>query len=342
MVWLMRDMLKLIWWVVIGLFRSRASLEAEIVALRHQLNVLRRKSTKRLAFSNFDRLIFAGLYRIAPNVLNALVIVKPETVIGWHRAGFRLFWKWKSRSRSGRPKVPLEIRQLIRDMSLANPLWGAPRIHGELLKLGIEIGQTSVAKYMARHRRSPSQGWKTFHRNHADGIASMDLFVVPTLSFRLLYGLLILKHGRRHMLWLGVTAHPTAEWIARQLTEACGWEPVPRYILRDRDNVYGEIFKRRLRAMGIRDRPTAPRSPWQNGHTERLIGSIRRECLDHVVVFGERHLRHLLLSYMAYYNSARTHLSLNKDAPLPRAVQAIGRILPTPILGGLHHHYVRI
>ena len=187
----MRDMLKLIWWVVIGLFRSRASLEAEIVALRHQLNVLRRKSTKRLAFSNFDRLIFAGLYRIAPNVLNALVIVKPETVIGWHRAGFRLFWKWKSRSRSGRPKVPLEIRQLIREMSLANPLWGAPRIHGELLKLGIEIGQTSVAKYMARHRKPPSQGWKTFLRNHADGIASMDLFVVATLSFRLLYGLLI-------------------------------------------------------------------------------------------------------------------------------------------------------
>ena len=222
-----------------------------------------------------------------------------------------MFWKWKSRSRSGRPKVPLEIRQLIRAMSLANPLWGAPRIHGELLKLGIEIGQTSVAKYMARQRRPPSQGWKTFLRNHADGIASMDLFVVPTLSFRLLYGLLILKHGRRHMLWLGVTAHPT-EWIARQLTEACGWEPVPRYILRDRDSIYGEIFQRRLRAMGIRDRPTAPRSPWQNGHTERLIGSIRRECLDHVVVFGERHLRHLLLSYMAYYNSARTHLSLKR------------------------------
>jgi transposase InsO family protein len=333
-------MLKLIWWVVIGLFRSRASLEAEIVALRHQLNVLRKKSPKRLAYRNFDRLIFAGLYRIAPNVLNALVIVKPETVIRWHRAGFRLFWRWKSRSRSGRPKVPLEIRQLIRDMSLANPLWGAPRIHGELLKLGIEIGQTSVAKYMAR---------QTFLCNHADGIASMDLFVVPTLSFRLLYGLLILKHGRRQMLWLGVTAHPTAEWIARQLTEACGWEPVPRYIIRDRDSVYGEIFKRRLCAMGIRDRPIAPRSPRQNGHTERLIGSIRRECLDHVVVFGERHLRHLLLSYMAYYNAymayyngARTHLYLNKDAPVPRAVQAIGRILPTPILGGLHHHYVRI
>ena len=170
----------------------------------------------------------------------------------------------------------------------------------------------------------------------------MDLFVIPTLSFRLLYGLLILSHGRRQILWLGVTTHPTAEWMAQQLIEACGWELTPNYIVRDRDSVYGEVFTRRLRAMGIRDRPTAPRSPWQNGHTERLIGSIRRECLDHVVVFGERHLRHLLISYMAYYNGARTHLSLNKDAPLPRAVQAIGRILPTPILGGLHHHYVRI
>ena len=171
----------------------------------------------------------------------------------------------------------------------------------------------------------------------------MDLFVVPTLSFRLLYGLLILCHGRRQILWLGVTAHPTAEWMARQLTEACGWECPPRYIVRDRDSVYGEIFTRRLRAMGIRDRPTAPHSPWQNGHTERLIGSIRRECLDHVVVFGERHLRHILLSYMHYYNDARGHIfSLNKDAPVPRAVQAVGRILPTPILGGLHHQYVRI
>ena len=220
-------------------------------------------------------------------------------------------------------------------MSLANPLWGTPRIHGEPLKLGIAIGQTSVAKYMARHRRPPSQGWKTFFRNHANGIALIDMFVVPTLSFRLLYGLLILKQGRRQILWLGMTAHPSAEWIARQLTEAYGWEPVLRDIIRDRDSVYSDIFKRRLRAMGICDRPTAPRSPWQNGHTERLIGSIRRECLDHVIVFGERHLRQVLLSYMHYYNSARTYLSLNKDVPLPRAVQAVGRVLPTPILPSL-------
>ena len=194
----MGDMLKLIWWAVIGLFRSRASLEAEILILRHQLNVLRRGSPQRFAFSDFDRWIFASLYRIAPSVVNGLAIVKPETVIRWHRAGFRLFWRWKSRRRGGRPRVPLESRQLIREMSVANPLWGAPRIHGELLKLGIDVGQTSVAKYMARRRKPPFQGWKTFLRNHADGIAS----IVPTLSFRLLFGLLILRHGRHQILRL--------------------------------------------------------------------------------------------------------------------------------------------
>jgi len=178
---------------------------------------------------------------------DALAIVRPDTVIRWHRAGFRLYWRWKSRHRCGRPAVPLEIRRLIRQMSLANPLWGAPRIHGELLKLGIEIGQTSVAKYMARRRAPPSQGWKTFLRNHADGIAAMDLFVVPTISFRLLYGLLIMGHGRRQILWFGVTAHPTAEWIANQLTQACGWEQIPCYLIRDRDRAYGEIFIRRVR-----------------------------------------------------------------------------------------------
>jgi transposase InsO family protein len=203
------------------------------------------------------------------------------------------------------------------------------------------VGQTTVAKYMARRRRSPSQGWKTFLRNHADGIASMDLFLVPTISFRLLYGLLILQHGRRELLWVGVTAHPTAGWIARQLTEAYGWQRAPRYIIRDRDRVYGHAVLSRLRAMSIRDRPIAVRSPWQNGCAERLIGSVRRDCLDHVFVFGERHLRHLLYAYQKYYNEARTHLSLEKDAPIPRAVQDIGQTLAVPVLGGLHHQYVR-
>jgi transposase InsO family protein len=195
---------------------------------------------------------------------------------------------------------------------------------------------------MARSRRPPSQGWKTFLRNHADGIASMDLFVVPTLSFRLLYGLLILQHGRREILWLAVTMHPNAEWISRQLIEAHGWEHGPRYLVRDRDSVYGDAFIRRLWAMGIRDRPTVPRSPWQNGYCERLIGSIRRDCLDHVVIFSEGHLRHLLRSYANYYNQTRTHLSLNKDSPVSRAIENGGRILPIPILGRLHHQYVRI
>jgi hypothetical protein len=199
----MGDLLKLIWWVAVGLFRSRATLQAEIVVLRHQLNVLRRRSPKRVALGNIDRLVFAGLCRLAPEVLDALKIIKPETVIRWHRAGFRAWWRWKSRPRGGRPRTPAEIRQLIREMSIANPLWGAPRIHGELLRLGIDVGQTTVAKYMARRRRPPSQGWKTFLHNHADAIASMDMFVVPTLSFRLLYGLLILRHrGESYCGWV--------------------------------------------------------------------------------------------------------------------------------------------
>src|SRR3954471_13720483 len=185
-------------------------------------------------------------------------------------------------------------------MSIANPLWGAPRIHGELLRLGIEIGQTSVAKYMARRRGPLSQGWKTFLRNHADGIAAMDLFVVPTISFRLLDGLLIMGHGRRKVLWFGVTAHPTAEWIANQITQACGWKQAPRYLIRDRDGAYGEVFIRRVRSMGIRDRPTSPRSPWQNACAERLIGSVRRECLDHVCVFGGGDLPPLCRPYLNY------------------------------------------
>jgi hypothetical protein len=199
----MLDGCRLIWSLLIGPFRSRATLEAENLVLRQQIIVLRRTAPKRLSLSGFDRLIFVTLYQLFPDVRSALAIVSPETVVRWHRAGFRAYWRWKSR----RAGEPLEIRQLIREMSLANPLWGAPRIHGELLKLGIDIGQTSVAKYMARRRRPPSQGWRTFLRNHADGIAAMDLFVVPTISFRLLYGLLILRHDRRRILWLGATTH---------------------------------------------------------------------------------------------------------------------------------------
>src|SRR5215813_11721849 len=319
----MGDLFKLIWWAAVGLFRPRSALQAEILVLRHQLHVLRRRSRKRGAVSNIDRLVFTGLYRLAPDALDALKILKPETVIRWHCAGFRAWWRWKSRPRGGRPKTPAEVRQLICEMSLANPLWGAPRIHGELRKLGIDVGQTTVAKYMSKRRRPPSQGWKTFLHNHAEAVASIDLFVVPTISFRLLYGFLILRHARRELLWLGVTTHPNPEWLARQLTEAWGWNEPPRYIIRDRDGAYGDAFLRRLGAMGIRDRPISARSPWQNGHAERLIGSIRRECLDHVVVFGERHLRHLLTAYQKYYNEVRTHLSLRNRFGVKSAEPAV-------------------
>ena len=338
----MMPLIKLMFGLLADLFRSRAALEAEILVLRQQIIVLRRGKPFRLRFMAPDKLVLGWVCQLFPNARDALAIVRPETVVRWHRAGFRSYWRWKSSRRPGRPVVPAEIRQLIREMSIANPLWGAPRIHGELLKLGIDVGQTSVAKFMARRLGPPSQGWKTFLRNHADGIAAMDLFVVPTASFRLLYGLLIMGHGRRQILWLGVTAHPTAEWIANQLTEACGWERTPDDLIRDRDASYGLVFTRRLRSLGIRDHPTSPRSPWQNGYAERLIGSIRRECLDHVVLFGERHLRHVLSCYMEYYNAARTHLSLGKDTPTGRMVQSVGRIRCRPVLGGLHHQYARI
>ena len=323
-------------------FKSRARLEAENVVLRHQLNVLRRMVRSRPRIGPFDRLIFVWLYRLCPSILTAIAMVRPETVVRWHRGGFRFYWRWKSRSRGGRPRLLGEIRHLIREMSSANPLWGAPRIHGELLKLGIEIAQSTVAKYMVKGARPSSQSWKTFIRNHASGIAAMDLLVVPTIGFQLLYAFVILKQDRRRFVSVNVTGHPTAEWVARQILDAFPWDEAPQYMIRDRDTIYGNAVIRRLRAMGIRDRPTAPRSPWQNGYVERLIGSIRRECLDHVIVFGETHLRQILQAYLTYYNEARTHLSLGKDAPIHRPIQRFGRIISVPILGGLHHQYCRI
>jgi transposase InsO family protein len=338
----MTDLLKLIFGVLASLVRSRARLEAENLVLRQQINVLRRRMPKRPHLNNTDRFLFVWLYRCFPSILQALAIVRPETIIRFHRAGFRAYWRWRSRNPVGRPKVSVELRTLIGAMSRANPLWGAPRIHGELLKLGFEVAQSTVARYMCRHSRPPSQGWRTFLSNHADGIAAVDLFVLPTVAFRILYCLVIIRHGRRIWVSFGVTENPTAEWISRQITEAFPWDHAPRYLIRDRDSSYGPVFVRRLRAMGIRDRPTAPRSPWQNGYVERLIGSIRRECLDHMIVFGEAHLRRILRSYAAYYNESRTHRSLNKDAPVHRATERLGAIISRPILGGLHHQYCRI
>src|SRR5471030_1788008 len=311
-------------------FKTRARLEGEIVLLRHQLNVLRRRVPSKPRLTVADRLIFVWLYRLFPSVLNAVAIVRPDTIIRWHRTGFRLYWRWRSRPLGGRSKVPLEVRQLIREMSLTNRLWGAPRIHGELLKLGIEVAQSTVAKYMARRGGGSSQTWKTFLRNHAAGIAAMDFLVVPTVGFKLLFVLVILRHRRRRLISLTVTINPTAEWIAHQITDAFPWNETPDHLIRDRDASYGNAVTRRLAAMGIRDHPTAPRSPWQNGHAERLIGSIRRECLDHIVVFGEGHLRRILAGYADYYNDLRTHLSLEKDSPGRRPVQQCGHVIARP------------
>src|SRR5277367_6473960 len=323
-------------------FKSKCRLEAENAVLRHQLIVLRRKVQGRVRLTNNDRWFLIQLYRWFPSILQILTIIRPETLVRWHRAGFRCYWRWKSRSLGGRPRIDTELRALIRRMSMENPLWGAPRIHGELLKLGFEVAQSSVANYMVKRRGPPSQRWRTFLRNHAPDIAAMDLFVVPTIDFELLYAFVVVRLDRRDRVWINVTRNPTAEWVARQITEAFPWDEAPQYLIRDRDGIYGAIVTRRLRAMGIRDKPTAAASPWQNGFAERLIGSIRRECLDHIVVFGEAHLRRILRSYSRYYNDVRTHRSLNKDAPVSRSVQRAGVISSRAILGGLHHHYRRI
>ena len=227
-------------------------------------------------------------------------------------------------------------------MGRENPLWGAPRIHGELLMLGFQVAQSTVSKYMVRGRRPPSQSWKTFLQNHAEAIAVVDMCVVPTLTFERLFAFLFLGNGRRQLLWFEVTRQQTAEWLARQITEAFLWASAPTYLVRDNDGAYGHVFCSRVMAMGIRDRPISPRSPWQNGQMERLIGTVRRECLDRTLIFGDAHLGQIMTSYAPYYNESRTHLSLHKDTPLGRAVQRYGNIAATPILSGLHHRYARI
>jgi len=335
----------LLWFVLailVSPFRSKARLEAEIATLRQQLIVLQRKVHGRVEFTNSDRLVFIQLYRWFPSVLKVITIIRPETLVRWHRAGFRRYWRWKSRNLGGRPQISADLRALIRRMSVENLLWGAPRIHGELLKLGFSVAQSTVAKYMAKKGDPAGQRWSTFLRNHALHIAAMDLFVVPTIGFNLLYVLVIVRLARRELVWLNVTAHPTAEWIAQQITEAFPWNVAPRYMIRDQDAIYGPAVTRRLRAMGIRDKPIALGSPWQNCFAERLIGSIRRECIDHVVALGEQHLRQVLKSYADYYNTVRTHRSLDKDAPASRPVQRIGHIVSHAMVGGLHHQYVRI
>jgi transposase InsO family protein len=321
---------------------SRTRLAVENLALRQQLAVLRR-SVKRPRMRRRDRLLWAWLSRIWSEWRSALIIVKPETVIRWHRQGFRLFWHWRSRPRGGRPRLDAEIRSLIRQMNEENTRWGAPRIQAELALLGHDVSQATVAKYMKRRGGPSCQGWKTFLKNHMADTAAIDFFVVPTVLFRLLYGFIVLRHERREIIHCAVTSNPSAEWTARQLTEAFPWDEALKCLLRDRDGIYGEEFVARVKAMGIEEVVSAPRSPWQNPYVERVIGSIRRECLDHVIVLGEEHLWRILRSYVDYYNADRAHRSLEQQPPKRRDVEHAenGPVVSLARVGGLHHRYTR-
>jgi putative transposase len=326
-------------------FRSRYSLGLEILALRQQLGVLQRKHPRpRLRVR--DRMFWILLRRLWPSWSKVLVIVKPETVVAWHRTGFRLFWRLRSRAKQpGRPKIDTEVRAIIRRIVKENPTWGVPRIHGELLKLGFEVSERTVSRYVRRLTPSDRTAnlWATFLRNHQEVIAAMDFFTVPTITFRVLYCFFIIEHGRRRILHFNVTEHPTAAWIVQQLREAFPSDCLYRYAILDRDAKFGADVLDLLKASGLTPKRISPSSPWQNGVAERWVGSCRRDLLDHVIVLSEAHLRRLMQNYLSYYHADRTHDCLEKDTPAMRAVSckphASADLISSPRVGGLHHRY---
>lgn len=336
------SVIEIIFWLCRAVWLSPAALLAENAALRQQLAVYRR-TIKRPRLRRRDRIFWVWLSWLWSDWRSALVIVQPATVVGWHRDGFRLYWRLKSRP-SGRPKVTTEVRRLLRRMAKENPLWGAPRIQSELRLLGYELAESTVARYLPRNNRPPSPTWKTFLRNHLSETAAIDFFVVPTATFRVLYVFVVLSLDRRKVLHFNVTAHPSAQWTSQQLNEAFPFDEAPKHLQRDRDGIYGEVFQERVQSLGIEEIVSAPRSPWQNPYVERLIGSIRRECLNHVIVLNESHLTRILADYFQYYNEARTHLALDGNAPDPRHVEPPdrGKVIAVPQVGGLHHRYTRV
>jgi transposase InsO family protein len=321
-----------------------AYLTAENLALRQQLIVLKRNQ-HRPSLKERDRLFWKVLSLVWPCWRDSLVIVQPETVIGWQRRAFRFYWRRKSRGANrGRPELSAELKSLVLKLSTANPLWGAPRIHGELLKLDIEISERSVSGLIRRNNpKPPSQTWKTFIKNHMPDMVAVDFLVVPTIRFKMLFVFVVLSHARRRVVHFNVTANPTAQWTAQQIIEAFPWDTASRYLLRDRDKIFGNLFQRRVLSMGIEEVLTAHRSPWQNAYVERLNGSIRRECTDHIIVWNERHLKRILRGYFDYYNNDRTHLGLAKEAPVERPVSKLAsasdQLLEMPKVSGLHHRY---
>jgi transposase InsO family protein len=323
-------------------FASRAALAAENVMLRQQLIVVHR-SAPRPKLRRTDRIVLCWLSKLWSGWRSALLIVQADTLTRWHRQGFKRYWRRKSRKKRGRPLVDQEIRHLIRRMCRENPTWGAPRIQSELALLGHKVAESTVDKYMIRQPKPPSQNWRTFLKNHVGQIAAVDFFTVPTITFRVLYVFPVLRHDRRRVVHFNLTTSPTAPWAAQQIVEAFPFEEVPRFLLRDRDGMYGPHFRDRVEHMGIEEVLIAFRSPWQSPYVERLIGSIRRECLDHLIVLNEEHLRRILTEYFTYYHESRTHLSLDGNSPIPRPVcpPAQGKVVAKAYLGGLHHCYTR-
>jgi len=337
-------LLKNIFLMIFALFKNRSDLAIENLALRQQLSIYHH-FIKRPKIRMLDRLFWIFISQFWRNWKDALIVVKPETVIGWHRKGFRLYWTWKSRKKKpGRPRISREIRKLIKKMAKANATWGAPRIHGELLKLGIHIDETTVSNYLKRFRTGnpPSQTWRTFLKNHMHNTFAIDFFTVPTVTFRVLYVFIVLLHENRRIVHFNVTENPTAKWTAQQIVEACPWDTAPKYLLRDNDGVYGEYFQDRVKHMGIEDVKTAPKSPWQNPYCERVVGSIRKDCVNHLIVRNKVHLKSKLKEYFRYYHFDRTHIGLEKDTPVGRAIQEKpenGKVIALPRVGGLHHRY---
>jgi transposase InsO family protein len=323
---------------------GRAAAAVEILALRQQIAVFK-QSVKRPKLRPCDRIFWVLLSGLWPNWRSVLAIVQPETVIKWHQMGFKLYWKWKSRhgGKPGRPPIEREIHSLIRRMSRENPTWGAPRILSELLLLGHDVAEATVAKYMVRQRKPPSQTWRTFLANHVPDITACDFFTVPTVTFRVLYVFIVLRHDRRQVVHFNLTTNPCAQWTAQQIINAFPYEETPRFLIRDRDDIYGDYFKDRMKSLGIEEVPIAPRSPWQNPYCERVIGSIRHDCLNHLIVLNGKHLYRILTDYFDYYHNSRPHLSLDRNSPTPREVEppSQGEVISIRQVGGLHHRYSR-
>lgn len=338
--------LQLVLAAIVAAFRDRADLVAENLALRQQLAALDHRR-KRPRLRPIDRAFWAFLYRCWPRWRELLVIVKPATVIAWHRKGFKLLWRWKSRRRRrpGRPRIDPEIRRLVVEMASTNVGWGAPRIHGELRKLGIEVSQATVSRYMPnrRPRLGAGQTWTTFLANHRRELLAVDFAVIPTVTFELLYVFFVLSVDRRQILHVNVTKHPTARWTAQQIVEACPFDLPGRFLVRDNDTIYGAEFVQRIDGLGLEQVRIAPRSPWQNGYAERWVGSLRRDCLDHVITVSERQVLRVVRSYVDYYHRDRTHLGLHKDTPQTRPLEGpdLGKVIALPRVGGLHHRYAR-